>query len=200
MRTVNPEKHAARRASILGAAAEVFAERGYDGATTAAICKRAGVGSGTLFHYFPDKRTVFLAIVTDDLAAVTTRLERIDRTDPARALDEVLDLLTADLGDPIAPGLAAAMIQLAQRDPEFGATVVAKDEGTRAALAGIIGAGRGSGVFEAAVDPHRAARWIVALTDAGYLISDNEEFDPAEDGAELRRIIAAYLGRRTGTA
>ncbi|WP_431868199.1 TetR/AcrR family transcriptional regulator [Nocardiopsis eucommiae] len=199
MRTVNPEKHAARRAAILGAAAEVFAERGYDGATTAAVCTRAGVGSGTLFHYFPDKRTMFLAIVTDDLDTVTTGLERIDRTDPARALDGVLDLLTADLGDPIAPGLAAAMIQLAQRDAEFGATVVAKDESTRATLAEIVAAGRESGVFESAVDPRRAARWIVALTDAGYLISDDEEFDPAEDGAELRRIVAAYLGRRAGT-
>ncbi len=199
MRTVDPEKHAARRAAILGAAAEVFAERGYDGATTAAVCKRAGVGSGTLFHYFPDKRTMFLAIVTDDLATVTTGLERIDRTDPDRALDEVLDLLTADLGDPIAPGLAGAMIQLAQRDPEFGATVVAKDESTRASLAEIVAAGQESGVFRTPADPRRAARWIVALTDAGYLISDDEEFDTAEDGAELRRIVAAYLGRRAGT-
>ena len=194
MRTVNPEKHAARRAALLVAAAEVFAERGYDGATTAAICKRAGVGSGTLFHYFPDKRTMFLAIVDDDLA--TARLDQIDRTDPARALDGVLDLLTADLGDPIAPGLAAAMIQLAQRDPEFGATVAAKEENTRAHLTDVVTAGQASGVFAAAVDPRRAARWIVAITDAGYLISDDEEFDTVEDGAELRRIVAAYLGRR----
>ncbi|MEU3016384.1 TetR/AcrR family transcriptional regulator [Nocardiopsis sp. NPDC007018] len=196
MRTVNPEKHAARRAAILGAAAGVFAERGYEGATTAAICKRAGVGSGTLFHYFPDKRTVFLAIVADDLAEATAALERIDRSDPAAALDAVLDLLTADLGDPTAPGLAAAMIQLAQRDPEFAATVTARDESTRTVLTDLVAAGRESGVLTADVEPRRAARWIVALTDAGYLISDDDGFDAERDGAELRRIVASYLGRR----
>lgn len=196
MRTVNPEKHAARRAAILSAATDVFAERGYDGATTAAICKRAGVGSGTLFHYFADKRTIFLAIVSEDLTAVTTGLERIDRSQPVRALGEVLDLLTADLGNPIAPGLAAAMIQLAQRDPEFAAVVTAKDDRARAVIAELVTAGRASDAFASDVDPVRAARWIMAITDAGYLISDDEGFDPTADGSELRRIIAAYLGQR----
>ncbi|WP_151775520.1 TetR/AcrR family transcriptional regulator [Streptomyces abyssomicinicus] len=196
MRTVNPEKHAVRRAAILSAAAEVFAERGYDGATTAAICKRAGVGSGTLFHYFADKRTMFLAIVADDLTTVTAGLERIDRTDPVRALDEVLGLLTADLGDPVAPGLAAAMIQLARRDPEFAATVIAKDESARRAVAALVVDGQATGAFAPDTDPDRAARWIVAITDAGHLISDDPGFDTATERAELRRIVASYLGRR----
>lgn len=196
MRTVNPRKHAARRAAILSAAAEVFAERGYDGATTAAICKHAGVGSGTLFHYFADKRSIFVAIVADDLDEATSGLQRIDRTQPARAVGQVLDLLTADFGDPAAPGLAAAMIQLAQRDAEFAAVVTAKDDGVRAALAELIAAGQESGAFVADVDPGRAARWIVALTDAGYLMSDHEQFDASVDGPELRRIVAAYLGQR----
>jgi AcrR family transcriptional regulator len=46
----------------------VFAERGYTGATTAQICRAAGVGSGTLFHYFGDKRSIMLAIFADDQA------------------------------------------------------------------------------------------------------------------------------------
>lgn len=195
VRTVNPEKHAARRAAILSAAADVFAERGYDGATTAAICERADVGSGTLFHYFADKRTIFMAIVSEDLAAVATSLERIDRADPERALGEVLELLTADLGNPLAPGLAAAMIQLAQRDPEFAAVVTAKDDSARAVIAELVTAGKASDAFASDVDPALASRWIIAITDAGYLISDDEGFDATVDGAELRRIIAAYLGQ-----
>ena len=46
-RTVDPERHEARRLVIIDAALTVFAERGYDGATTAEICRRAGIGSGT---------------------------------------------------------------------------------------------------------------------------------------------------------
>jgi TetR/AcrR family transcriptional regulator len=41
---------------ILAAAADLFGERGVDGATTAEIAKRAGVTERTLFRYFPSKR------------------------------------------------------------------------------------------------------------------------------------------------
>ena len=61
-RTLDPARHAARRAAIRDAAAGVFAERGYDGASTDAIRRAAGVGSGTLFHYFGDKRSLMVAI------------------------------------------------------------------------------------------------------------------------------------------
>ena len=40
-RTVDPVRHAQQRARIAGAAGVVFAERGYDGATTAAIAATA---------------------------------------------------------------------------------------------------------------------------------------------------------------
>lgn len=193
-RTVNPEKHAARRAAILSAAATVFAERGYDGATTAAICAEAGVGSGTLFHYFGDKRSIFLAIVIDDFVAVAGALDELDRTDPVRALDQILDVLMIEFGNPISPGLASAMIQLAQRDPEFAITVVTKGAQVRAALTGLIRDGQSRGLFTTDLDPARAARWIVALTDGGYLMSDDEDFDAALDRAEVRRIVRAYLG------
>jgi AcrR family transcriptional regulator len=44
----------ARRASILDAATELFAERG-QGFTTADLARAAGVSEGTIFRYFPDK-------------------------------------------------------------------------------------------------------------------------------------------------
>lgn len=51
---------------IRDAAASVFAERGYTGASTAEICRAAGVGSGTLFHDFGDKRSIIPAIFAED--------------------------------------------------------------------------------------------------------------------------------------
>src|SRR5690625_1722177 len=62
-RTIDPERHRARRLHIIDAALTVFAERGYTGATTAAICREAGIGSGTFFHYFETKKSVLLAIL-----------------------------------------------------------------------------------------------------------------------------------------
>jgi AcrR family transcriptional regulator len=47
---------------ILDAAAEVFAEMGYDAATTHAIAARANTAVGSLYQFFPDKSAIFHAL------------------------------------------------------------------------------------------------------------------------------------------
>ena len=54
------------------------------GATTAAICRAAGVGSGTLFHYFGDKRSLMVAIFADD-QVVNDERARLPRGGPSRS-------------------------------------------------------------------------------------------------------------------
>jgi AcrR family transcriptional regulator len=51
-----------RRAEILGAAAAVFAEKGYPRATVKEIAARSGVAPGTIYLYFENKRDLLLAI------------------------------------------------------------------------------------------------------------------------------------------
>ena len=51
------------RARILRAAEDVFAERGYAGATTRDIAERAGIGKRMLFYYFPSKDAVYRALL-----------------------------------------------------------------------------------------------------------------------------------------
>jgi AcrR family transcriptional regulator len=48
---------------ILDAAAELFAEIGYESATTDEIAKRANTSVGGLYRFFPDKLAVFHALV-----------------------------------------------------------------------------------------------------------------------------------------
>jgi TetR/AcrR family transcriptional regulator len=51
------------RTRILSAAEQVFAERGYAGATTREIAERAGIGKRMLFYYFPTKDAVYRAVL-----------------------------------------------------------------------------------------------------------------------------------------
>jgi TetR/AcrR family transcriptional regulator len=51
------------RSRIIAAAEEVFAERGYAGATTREIAERAGIGKRMLFYYFPTKDAVYRAVL-----------------------------------------------------------------------------------------------------------------------------------------
>jgi AcrR family transcriptional regulator len=50
-----------RREQVISAAVSVFAQSGYEGATTSAIASRVGVSQPYLFRLFPTKKDLFLA-------------------------------------------------------------------------------------------------------------------------------------------
>lgn len=54
-----------KRARILQAAAEVFAERGYHATRITEIARKAGVADGTIYLYFPSKDALLVALVDD---------------------------------------------------------------------------------------------------------------------------------------
>jgi AcrR family transcriptional regulator len=86
-----------KRRRISEAARAVFTEFGYERANMREIAKRAGVATGTLFLYAPDKRNLLLWILNDDLEDVTATsfadLER-DHGD-ADLLDQLLFVFEA---------------------------------------------------------------------------------------------------------
>ncbi len=65
------EQAAASRERILDAAVELFSESGYDGTPTARIAERAEIPKGLVFHYFPTKRDVLVAVVAERSKAST---------------------------------------------------------------------------------------------------------------------------------
>ena len=54
---------ASNRAAILAAAGDAFSELGYGATTVRDIVRRTDLASGTFYNYFPDKETVFRALV-----------------------------------------------------------------------------------------------------------------------------------------
>ncbi len=49
------------RERIVTAARQLFAEKGFDGATTAEIARQAGFAEGTIYRHFEDKKELFIA-------------------------------------------------------------------------------------------------------------------------------------------
>ncbi|MBS1871359.1 MAG: TetR/AcrR family transcriptional regulator [Actinobacteria bacterium] len=74
---------AQNRRAILDAATEVFAEIGYGAASIRDVIRRTGLASGTFYNYFPDKQSVFRAVLDEH----TTELRRRLREARARAGD-----------------------------------------------------------------------------------------------------------------
>ncbi|GGQ15392.1 TetR/AcrR family transcriptional regulator [Streptomyces roseolilacinus] len=64
MTPVRP-RSAERRAEILRAAFEVIAERGYRGASLAAVAERAGLTQQGLLHHFPNKAALLVAVLEE---------------------------------------------------------------------------------------------------------------------------------------
>ncbi len=193
MRTVDPERHEARRRQILEAAAELFAERGYDGVTTTAIHQAAGIGSGTLFHYFPTKRSIFHDLFADDLDSTTQLVAALDESDPMAAVVALVEHRTADVGNPLVPGLLMAAITHAGRDEEF-AELIARDEAfLHGTFSRLLTAAAAAGQIDAQLDPAGAARWISTLIDALHLQAGGPGFDAEADTATLLLILRRYL-------
>ncbi|MEU9302663.1 ScbR family autoregulator-binding transcription factor [Streptomyces sp. NPDC048269] len=60
---VQQERGTRSRRSILEAAARVFDERGYDGASTTDILVHTGLTRGALYHHFASKEAIAIALV-----------------------------------------------------------------------------------------------------------------------------------------
>lgn len=54
-----------KRTQIFGAALKLFVEFGFHGTPTSKIAQEAGVANGTLFHYFPTKDDLIIALFKD---------------------------------------------------------------------------------------------------------------------------------------
>jgi len=54
-----------RQASIIAAAASLFAQKGFNGTTTREIARTAGISEALLFRYFPTKRALYAAILAE---------------------------------------------------------------------------------------------------------------------------------------
>jgi AcrR family transcriptional regulator len=77
---------ARNRQRILASATELFAERGL-GVTLHEIAARAGVGVGTIYRHFPDKRPLIDAVFEEQLAELTGLFEQaIADPDPWHAI------------------------------------------------------------------------------------------------------------------
>jgi len=92
-------RRAQRRRHLLDCALEVFAEKGYHAASISHIIKKAGVARGTFYLYFESKRSVFEELLDEMLAALETRVKRID---PSRGATGVLAQMEANVDGVIA--------------------------------------------------------------------------------------------------
>ncbi len=66
----------ARRTTILGVAEKLFSTKGYDGVTMDNVALEAKLAKGTLYLYFQNKETLYLAVVTQGTSLMGEMVEK----------------------------------------------------------------------------------------------------------------------------
>jgi AcrR family transcriptional regulator len=81
----------ARQRALMQAATAVFAEHGYDAATTREVAERANCSEGLIHRYFHGKRGLLLAVLNEKAAEFGSRMqsEQPDRETLQEELDQI---------------------------------------------------------------------------------------------------------------
>lgn len=109
------------RQRIVQCAQEVFAAEGFEGTTNKDIALRAGISSAALYHYFPSKVELYVAVcssITDVFVDVFARAEA-----SATTLERRLTALFAEVGtlgasSPSIVGFITGIAAVVKRHPE----------------------------------------------------------------------------------
>jgi AcrR family transcriptional regulator len=168
-RTINPQQHAARRQGILNAAKTCFARAGFHGTSTTDICAEAGVSSGSLFHYFPNKKAVIVAIVEQEGEDTAQYLDGLAAQDDLHAaLREFMTLILSLAADREFANLALEIAVEATRDADVGALVARNDGELRRRIERLVDEGVRRRQIDPGVDAASAAHVIAALVDGVF--------------------------------
>jgi AcrR family transcriptional regulator len=103
-----------RRQQILEAALDVFAEHGFEGATTKEIASRADVTQGLIYFYFPSKEDLFFAAFDYQAAQLAERMYGAIETE-GRPPEAVLREMIGRLVDALATPRMVSLLRIMQR-------------------------------------------------------------------------------------
>jgi AcrR family transcriptional regulator len=103
-----------RRKEIIEAAYEVFSTKGYSAAGIADIAERLGIGHGTFYRYFKNKRDILDQVVDYGVERIVGTLE-LATAEPAGTIDEFRDQLR---------GIGERLFTLLDSEPGLGQVVL----------------------------------------------------------------------------
>jgi AcrR family transcriptional regulator len=191
---ISPDREAAVRDRIIRAALEVFAEKGYRGATIADVVRRSGLSVGAIYTHFSGKEALFLHSCDhvsgrglEELASrLATAAGTADRLRLAIAFYiESIDQFEGETGQ---VALLAAWAE-AEAEPGVREMLVRRRERLVGAAHMLIQEGVTQGELPVWLDVDGIARAFLAMLD-GLLLQRVEAGDAYRPADTLRRATA----------
>src|SRR3954454_20132596 len=128
------QKNAATTAALLAAAAQTFAERGFEAATMDEIAERVGLTKGALYYRYKSKDDLFLALLDDRCATYAAQLEGTLSADgtPAAAWEVFTEHFLEVVREGSWPRLFFEYVSYASRRPRARQQLVKRTRALRA--------------------------------------------------------------------
>lgn len=185
------------RERLLAAAFREMYRHGFQAASLDAILAGAGVTKGALYHHFPDKAALGLAVATEVIRGLTLDrwLEQLAAPgDPIAQLTAVLREHAGNI-QPHVVELGCPLNNLAQEmspvDERFRTAIDAIYADWRGATAAAIARGQADGSVRTDVDPMAVAGFVVASVEGSFGLAKG-----MRDGTILREnllMLARFL-------
>ncbi len=188
------------RRRVLQAAEQLFATHGYEPTSMAMVARRANIGVGTVYHHFPDKRAVLLALIDDwgdrELAGrqSTTDFQRSRGPDVRTAIASTLRSRYEEIRS--SGGFRLVIIELAERDSDVRARLARIEQVIRERLRDLIAYSQLQGAMRRDIDPLAAALLVQnAIRATATQVFVHQISDPAPERVleELIQMICRYL-------
>ena len=155
-----------KRARILEAAVQVFAESGFFNATVAGIARAAGVADGTIYLYFKSKDDLLLQLFEEKMAELLASAQAAlseETSAPARLARFIQHHLAAVEKN---PELAAVLIvELRQSAQSLRPAEKARLQAYLEVIAEVVRAGQEAGELDPAVSPSVVKRAVFGALD-----------------------------------
>jgi AcrR family transcriptional regulator len=188
------------REYLLQAAGQVFAERGFHGATLDEVAARAGYTKGAVYSNFKNKDDLFLALLEQgynrEQAALHKTLEGSD-VPPEERLGDFVALIDTELGT-VPEGWGVLYLEFtlyAMRNPVARERLLALEEADIRAIAAIIEDERVRFGSEPSESAMHQARIVTALFRG---IAMMRELDAGTVGPDLMEAALAFVTRGLG--
>ncbi len=196
MRTLDPVRHAEKRQEILDAATRCIARDGFQGASTADICREAGISPGHLYHYFESKEEIVTALTAAGLERVAERFAEMMQSDDAiGALIGEIGRYKGKKRDPQNRAMSRMMLEMlveAGRNPEIARIVQKNSAMLRALLVDFIESGQLRGQIDPGLDSKLAAGMILSVMDGMRTLTIR---DPEADIGGSLEMLQTLLAR-----
>ncbi|MGN6162524.1 MAG: TetR/AcrR family transcriptional regulator [Marmoricola sp.] len=170
------EAIAQRKREIVEAAYEVFAERGYHATGVADIAQRLGVGHGTIYRYFDNKRVILdhvvdLALVRVLDGLVVGDLGKVDSAAAFRTqLTRLADSFDKQISDSDPALLRLIVLDAAAIDEELLQRILGLLEAAVATLGLGLEEAKRRGYLRPGLDANSAARALVGCALSGIAV------------------------------